>query len=704
MANHQYAAFVSAIRRAGSWLPRLESQLPPSRREEYGIRPALWEELAGALTAGLCEWLESGAGDSAPELDRLEKSVPPAVKRFRQNDACLLDFLSFVKSLHATLVLDFLQSAPPPSDSAPLLAGVTRIFQYFSLFENEASTVWLHDETAICQKRLREANLFILHEKRRYFTIFNRMAEPAFIVDSDKRIVEVNQALERFFGLSGRELVGRSCCELIGPKVCGVCGLERALEEETSFSNIEAVLKIKGEMKSVAFAGTFLGDINGEYAGGIVILQDFTARKEAENQLLESEAKYRSLIEHVPDVTWSSDEEGRITFVSPNIEAICGAPADEIIRTGRAGWFARIHADDVDAVVQAFSQLFSANRMLDIRYRLRRRDGAWSWIHDRSGSVFRRDGRRCADGVLSDITRLKSVEEDLERHHFRLAELVDERTAELRLANEKLKEEILERRHVEQELMQLARRLKESNAELEQFAHVASHDLKEPLILITAFSERLLNRYSDELDEKGQEYLVRILKATHQMQDLIDGLLQLSRVTTRGRPFESIELAELVHQVVEHLEERIAQSGGLVTVQSDHVLRGDRMQVWQLFQNIISNALKYRKDDETPVVTVASHALDGHLCEITVTDNGIGFDEQYLERIFVPFVRLHARSKYEGSGMGLATCKKIVTRHGGEITARSTPGKGSTFIIRLPLWHGETGESPAPAELEENTP
>ena len=235
--------------------------------------------------------------------------------------------------------------------------------------------------------------------------------------------------------------------------------------------------------------------------------------------------------------------------------------------------------------------------------------------------------------------------------------------------------------------MLLAERLKSSNAELEQFAHVASHDLKEPLLLVVAFSERLMKRYGEVLDDKGQEYLKRTLKAASQMQQLIEDLLHLSRVTTSARQFESIDLTELLNDVVQHLEERIVREHGRVKIHSLHTLEGDRMQVMQLFQNLITNALKFRKDDERPLIIVKSRTIDDDFCEISVNDNGIGFDEKYLSKIFNPFERLHSRSKFEGTGMGLATCKKIVVRHGGEITAKSDPGKGSSFIIRLPLWH-----------------
>ncbi|MCK5403615.1 MAG: PAS domain S-box protein [Desulfobulbaceae bacterium] len=607
-----------------------------------------------------------------------------AAKKHKESGVAFDQCLGVIKLLRQAFFTEFLDTVLSDTD---LRTGQMVLERFFDLFEIGVTTAWVREETTGLQRRLREANHFILHEKRRYFTIFNRMAEPAFIVDKEKKLTDANQALEDFLQLEGKDLIGKSCCDVMGKSVCASCGLEKALHAESSFSNIETTVSVKGEERTVLFAGTFLGDINGEYAGGIIIIQDITEKKQFEKKLQESEEKYRSLIENVPDVTWRADHDGNYLYISPVIEKICGFKQTEMIKAGRIGWLGKIHPDDVDTVIQAMGSLYSKGTRVDLKYRFQRKDGRWIWLHDRAGNVYERDGVKYADGVLSDITELKKVEEELERHRLRLTELVDERTAELRLANEKLRKEILERKHVEEELMLLAERLKSSNAELEQFAHVASHDLKEPLLLVVAFSERLMKRYGEVLDDKGQEYLKRTLKAASQMQQLIEDLLHLSRVTTSARQFESIDLTELLNDVVQHLEERIVREHGRVKIHSLHTLEGDRMQVMQLFQNLITNALKFRKDDERPLIIVKSRTIDDDFCEISVNDNGIGFDEKYLSKIFNPFERLHSRSKFEGTGMGLATCKKIVVRHGGEITAKSDPGKGSSFIIRLPLWH-----------------
>jgi signal transduction histidine kinase len=209
--------------------------------------------------------------------------------------------------------------------------------------------------------------------------------------------------------------------------------------------------------------------------------------------------------------------------------------------------------------------------------------------------------------------------------------------------------------------------------------------MKEPLLLIIAFAERLLARWPEKFDGKAGEYLGRILKAGRQLRELVDDILQLSKVRSSEHPFGAVELDELLREVLGDFEEKIRQAQGNVGVGSLAAIEGDRIQLRQLFQNLIANALKYRRKNLPPVIEIKGRTLPGKIYEITVQDNGIGFEEKYAERIFQPFVRLHGRHEYEGTGIGLATCEKIVARHGGRIIAKSRPGEGSIFIIQLPL-------------------
>jgi PAS domain S-box-containing protein len=236
-----------------------------------------------------------------------------------------------------------------------------------------------------------------------------------------------------------------------------------------------------------------------------------------------------------------------------------------------------------------------------------------------------------------------------------------------------------------------AARLEQSNRDLQEFAYIASHDLQEPLRKVLAFGDRLASKYGDLLDDTGRDYLKRMRDASQRMQTLINDLLSFSRVSTRAQPFTEVDLNTLALEVVSDLEYQIDRTHGYVMIEKLPVIEADPTQMHQLFQNLITNALKFHQDGKPPTIHVSAQVLDGK-CQVHVKDNGIGFEIQYLDRIFKPFQRLHSRQEYEGSGMGLAICRRIVERHSGEITAISTPGEGSTFIITLPIYQ-TIGES-----------
>jgi len=286
--------------------------------------------------------------------------------------------------------------------------------------------------------------------------------------------------------------------------------------------------------------------------------------------------------------------------------------------------------------------------------------------------------------------------QDLTEANERLEERVSERTAAMSAANESLRQEIEERRRAEKTVRQVADELKRSNRELEQFAAVASHDLQEPLRKIQAFGDRLYGQIHDQLDEKGRDYLDRILSSAGRMRALIDGLLEFSRVSTRLQPIVEVDLGELAREVVSDLDGRLQQSGGQVEIDELPTISADPLQMRQLLQNLIGNALKFQRPDVRPLVRVSSRIVsdpssDGDTdsqptrCELIVTDNGVGFDAVYSGQIFELFQRLHGRDHYEGTGMGLAICKKIAERHGGNISVTSTPGQGSRFVVQLPV-------------------
>ncbi len=301
---------------------------------------------------------------------------------------------------------------------------------------------------------------------------------------------------------------------------------------------------------------------------------------------------------------------------------------------------------------------------------VRLKKNADAWVRLESISAKNPRGESICRTSLIDISQLKRTEAALQKEHDQLEVRVRERTAELSESN---------------------RLLEKSNRNLDDFAHVISHDLKEPLRKIRMFGKMSDQLSEATLDEKCLDYIRRMQNAAERMEVLLDSILAYSRVSTRPAPFEKIDVAEALRNAVSNLEVSIQDSGAVVDIKVVSArLEGNPVQIMQLFQNLFANALKFRREGIAPRVKVSSRFFeDGGPgsgdYEISVVDNGIGFDEKYMDKIFMPFQRLHGRSDaYEGSGMGLAICKKIVERHGGTITARSRPGEGATFIVRLP--------------------
>jgi PAS domain S-box-containing protein len=254
----------------------------------------------------------------------------------------------------------------------------------------------------------------------------------------------------------------------------------------------------------------------------------------------------------------------------------------------------------------------------------------------------------------------------------------------------KITRDLTARKQAEDRLTDFARRLERSNRELEQFASVAAHDLQEPLRKIQAFSDRL-EKQATNLDDQSRDYLRRMIGAVGRMRDLINALLTFSRVTTKAQAFSDVDLAQVASEIVSDVEGRIQQTGGRVEIGALPVIEADPLQMRQLLLNLTANALKFRRPEEAPVVRIEAEEQDGTI-KLKVSDNGIGFEEIYLDRIFDVFQRLHGRQEYEGTGMGLAICRKIVERHQGTISAQSKPGEGATFIVSLPRKQTQEGQ------------
>jgi PAS domain S-box-containing protein len=474
---------------------------------------------------------------------------------------------------------------------------------------------------------------------------------------TDGRFVRVSPGVTDLLGWSPEEFLAQPYMELIHPDDRAASQAE--VERQTVRG--EKVLHFENRFRHKDGSWRVLSWRSVPQPGGLMYAtaRDITERKRMEQELRElnerlehrvaertaelaaAEARFRTLVEQSLVGIYVIHGD-RFTYVNPRMAELLGFTAEEMTRRPLLEF---IVAEDRPLAAENVRRRLSGE-VPSAHYQLRLVRQDRTVIHaEVHGARCDLNGRPAIMGTLLDIT---------------------------------------ERKLAEEKLRQFAARLARSNRELQDFAFVASHDLQEPLRKIQAFSDRLKLKCGPALDDTGRDYLARMTDAAARMRRLIDDLLMFSRVTSKAKPFEPVDLAAIAHTVVSDLEIRLEQTGGKVEVGPLPTLDADPTQMRQLLQNLIGNALKFRRPEVPPLVAVWGDRQDGHV-RLSVADNGIGFDEKYTDRIFQVFQRLHGRAEYEGSGIGLAVCRKIAERHGGGISARSTPGVGSTFTVTLPL-------------------
>jgi PAS domain S-box-containing protein len=496
--------------------------------------------------------------------------------------------------------------------------------------------------TDITERKLAEA---ALKESQQRFSIMFEKAPFAAALSKlpEGLIVNINEEFERMFGYTRQEATGKTSLQLgINPNEVERTSILAQLQSRGSARNVETSLCTKSGERRV-----FLLNIDrvrvGEDQYALQTAQDITVSKKAEESLRESEERFHSLADSMPQLVWTAMPDGTVDYYNRRHQEYRDIKQVE----GKSWeWAPVLHPDDVAATMDAWQYALATGTTYQIEHRVRMADESYRW-HLSRGIPMRNESGKVVRwfGTATDI------------HESKLAE-------------EKLKD--------------YAARLERSNRELEQFAFMASHDLQEPLRKIQVFGDLLLDR-ATSLEDREREYLERMRNAAGRMREMVDGLLQLSRINTQSKPFTDVNLSQVTHKALADLAERIRNSGGHVTVDTLPMVKGDALQLRQVMHNLIGNALKYHQPGIAPRMNIRA-AQSAETVQIFVEDNGIGFEQEHAERIFQPFQRLVGRSQYEGSGMGLAICRKIIDRHGGEITAQSTPGMGTTFVITLPTY------------------
>jgi PAS domain S-box-containing protein len=464
-------------------------------------------------------------------------------------------------------------------------------------------------------------------------------------IGTNRRFARVSPRLCEILGYPERELLRLTGKDISHPEDADVINQQRT---RLYAGEIDAVRVEKRYLRKdrtvvwVSFTMVLERAADGAPQYEIAVYDDITARKTAEAALRAGEALFRGTFELAASGIAHVGLDGRLLRVNRQLCGILGYSEDELV--GRSVKEIS-HPQDRDLTDAQRSQAHAGGTQ-SVRFEKRylRKDGSTVWVSLGIAVVRGEDGAPLYEiAMFDDVTERKQAE------------------AALREAHEELKR---------------------SNAELEQFAYVASHDLQEPLRMVSSYTQLLGRRYGDRFDADAGEFMGYIVDGAARMKQLIEDLLAYSRVGTKGKDFRPVELDRPLRRALGNLKAALDESGAAVTHDPLPALPGDELQLTQLFQNLLANALKFRSA-AAPRIRVEVSEKDKFF-EIAVRDNGIGIEPQYFERIFMVFQRLHNKGEYPGTGIGLAICKKVVERHGGQIRVESQPGEGSAFIFTLP--------------------
>ncbi len=434
------------------------------------------------------------------------------------------------------------------------------------------------------------------------------------------------------------------------------------LQQKKPYNKKHRVVLRNGKVKTLHRKGDLRLDADGEVLEFFGTTQDITEQQAAEMELLEKQNFIQKIADATPTILYLYNvAENRFVYINREVFYVLGYTADEVLNAGTKATTLLYHPDDYHLLPQrpeSDTKFQHADSMMQYECRMQNKEGEWCWLLVRE-VMFKTD----EEGNIVEI----------------LGAALD----------------ISKRKEMEKALMQNAYQLEQSNASLEEFAYVASHDLKEPLRKISTFGDRLLHTQLELLSEDGKTYLKKIVEASQRMQNMISDLLSISMITG-DNAFEPYSLQSILKEVLQTLEYKIEQKGAVINAQTLPEINIIPSQFRQLFQNLLSNSLKFVKPDVQPQITIKHTFLQpeeteslqlkkaGSYLRLQFTDNGIGFDEEYAGKIFAIFQRLHGRSEYEGTGIGLAICKKIVEHHGGIIYASAQEQQGATFTIILP--------------------
>jgi PAS domain S-box-containing protein len=503
------------------------------------------------------------------------------------------------------------------------------------------------------RKELEEA---IGYSEKRYRTILESMEDAYFEIDLAGNFTFVNNAVCRDLGYSREELIGMNYKGYTAEE--DIKSLFQAFNEvyRTGVPNRGVPWKSTLKDGSHGFGETSISPLRnskGEIVGFCGITRDITERKQAEEALRQSKEKYRTVLDEIGDAYFEVDLKGNFTFVNDQMTQHLQYSKEELLGMNYRTFTVK---EEIKNVYEAYNRVYRTGEpSLSFGHKVIRKDGTGrvsnvsiSPAKNAKGEII---GFR---GISRDITTQKRLEE--------------------------------EREVLLQDIKKINQKLEEANKELQDFVYIASHDLREPLRKISSFGTLLQDSLKGNLNDDQQENFEFMIDGAQRMQDMIDALLTYSRLTTKAKPPEWVDLNKVIENLKKlDLATMLDETRGTIHVPAPlPSVQADPSQMHQLFQNLIGNGLKFHKEEIPPEIIIRAHEVANNMIRIEVEDNGIGIDEKYHGQLFTMFKRLHSREQYEGTGIGLASCKKIVERHGGNIGIKSTPGKGSIFWFTLP--------------------
>lgn len=476
-------------------------------------------------------------------------------------------------------------------------------------------------------------------------SVLNALSDPVLTTNPDHSIRRVNRSFSAAFGYEPSELIGQKLSRLLPDGGASPSFINTAIYRDDLPALVGAAHEIRLKAKSgrLNLYELKIDPIDDpDLPGHVIVMRDLSLREQSRllskerDKLAASEERFRDFAECGADWLWEIDAEYRFTYMSPQVEDATGYTPEWHL--GHTREELGLDTENAELMQELYQEVEDQNDFQERIQVRRRKDGGLVWIAFSGKPILDRNGQFAGyRGVSRDVTAAVMRENDL----------------------------------------------RATNAELENFAYAASHDLQEPLRKIIAFGERLAEELGDDLEAMPAMYLSRMSAASGRMRTLINNLLDFSRAGHPQDPAEPVNLHETMAQVLADQDEAISATGASIEFSSLPTVIGHESQFYQLLGNLLGNALKFRRPDVRVQIVVSTRVTEAWLV-IEFSDNGIGFEDSQADRIFELFGRLHGRSKFEGTGLGLAICRKIVEFHKGRLEARGVPGAGATFTVRLP--------------------